>query len=306
MPGRDDSRRALLTGGIVTVGLMVAAGPSWQGAIQDVLVAAGRMLAVVAAACLLWRRNSCAGRVAFALALAAHGAMHLLVPEVMHAWMAGWVPGAATWPYVVAVTLLTAATLIIAGDHARPAAVASCVGLAGWVLLVRWPGLVWNPEQPGEWVGLAAGAVMCGAAWMTAEGAGHRRAHARPRMHHGPRRAAFVILLLLPWHAARAQSDSVQSGHTWGFVTARYSTGTSGFLFGGYTEFLGGVGARFATGPSVSHAVAVAASRATESWYGQLYWLPALSIGRAGVEATGSDRATLRELRCAWPYQRER
>lgn len=120
------------------------------------------------------------------------------------------------------------------------------------------------------------------------------------------RRAIAVLALatLAPLAAGRAQADSA-AAPTWGFVTARYSSGTSGFVFGGYgygpgfamigmvnnphsgyTEFLGGAGARFALGSRTSHAVAVAASRATESWYAQLYYLPTVTLGPAVAEAT--------------------
>lgn len=116
--------------------------------------------------------------------------------------------------------------------------------------------------------------------------------------------AALVLVSLMAVPAAQAQADS-NPGRTWGFVTARYSTGTSGFVFGGYgygpafamigmvnnphsgyTEFLGGAGARFALGHHTSHAVALAASRATEAWYAQLYYLPTITIGRTSTEAT--------------------
>lgn len=117
-------------------------------------------------------------------------------------------------------------------------------------------------------------------------------------------RCPFLLAtcLLVPLRAAPAQSAV---DPTWGFISARYSSATADFIFAGYghgpvfgmvgmvnnprsgyTEVLGGVGARFPLGAAPSHAVALAASRATESWYTQLYYLPTVTLGRIAAEAT--------------------
>jgi hypothetical protein len=125
--------------------------------------------------------------------------------------------------------------------------------------------------------------------------------------------AALVLVDAAAAPGAHAQAEPA-GPPVWGFVSARYSTGTAGFLFGGYgygpafamvgmvnnprsgyTEFLGGAGGRFVTGPRVSHAVAFAASHATEAWYAQIYWLPTLAFGSMTVEATVQASAPLED-----------
>jgi hypothetical protein len=129
----------------------------------------------------------------------------------------------------------------------------------------------------------------------------------QPVAHRTSSRASIAIALLLSLSfttEARAQEEA-PAPTSWGFVSARYSSGTAGFIFGGYgvgpmfamvgmvnnprsgyDEVLAGLGARFDLGRWTSHAVALAASRATESWYGQLYYLPSVTIGRTTAEAT--------------------
>ncbi len=114
--------------------------------------------------------------------------------------------------------------------------------------------------------------------------------------------SVLLALCLVPSDALRAQSSP---DPTWGFVSVRYSGATAGFLLGGYghgpvfglvgmannpraghTELLGGLGIRFALGAATSHAVVLATSRAAESRSTQLYYLPAVTLGRATAEAT--------------------
>ena len=114
-------------------------------------------------------------------------------------------------------------------------------------------------------------------------------------------RALACALFLLP---LSARSQAPEASTAWSFMSVRFSTGTSSFIFAGYghrdvfgmvglvdnprsgyTELIGGVGARFALGRT-SHAAALAYSRATESRYAQLYWIPSVTIARVTAEAT--------------------
>lgn len=110
----------------------------------------------------------------------------------------------------------------------------------------------------------------------------------------------LVCCLAVPGSAA-AQTSPARS---WGFVSARYSTGSSA-LFGGYgygpafgvagmiinprsgyTELIGGAGLRFSLGRASSHTAAIAAARATDASYAQLYYLPSITFGRITTELT--------------------
>lgn len=113
------------------------------------------------------------------------------------------------------------------------------------------------------------------------------------------------VLLALVLVAARGAAAQGDADRAWGFVSLRYSSATADFLFAGYghgpafgvvgmvnnprsgyTEIIGGVGTRFALGAASTHAIALTASRATESWYSQLYYLPTITLGRLKAEAT--------------------
>lgn len=115
-------------------------------------------------------------------------------------------------------------------------------------------------------------------------------------------RPALLFLGVALAGAAGAQSVTDRA---WGFVSLRYSSETASYLFGGYgygpafgvvgmvnnprsgyTEIIGGVGLRFALGSASTHAVALTASRATESWYSQLYYLPSVTVGPLRADAT--------------------
>ncbi|MDB4878803.1 MAG: hypothetical protein JWL60_249 [Gemmatimonadetes bacterium] len=113
--------------------------------------------------------------------------------------------------------------------------------------------------------------------------------------------AVATLLTLAAPHSAPAQDRPA----AWGFVNARYDTRTSSFLYSGYghgplfafagvlanprsgyTEVLGGAGATFDAGSGSSHMVALAAARATEAWYAQLYYLPTVRAGILTARAT--------------------
>jgi len=77
------------------------------------------------------------------------------------------------------------------------------------------------------------------------------------------------------------------------FIYAAYGYGTTFAMVGvlqnprsGYTELLGGVGRMYAAGDRYSHAIAVAAARASDAWYAQLYYLPSIHAGRTWIRAT--------------------
>src|SRR3954468_21573345 len=91
----------------------------------------------------------------------------------------------------------------------------------------------------------------------------------------------------------------------WGFFSLRYDTRTSDFIYAGYgygntfamvglldnprsgyTELLGGLGRRFSIANGPTQFAAIAAARATEGWYAQLYVLPTVHLSRAWIRAT--------------------
>ena len=118
------------------------------------------------------------------------------------------------------------------------------------------------------------------------------------RVHH-----VLALALLL---AAPSSASSQEAGPApWGLFNVRYDTRTSDFIYAaygygrnfalvgvldnprsGYTELLGGVGRTFSAGDRYSHVMAIAAARASDAWYAQLYYLPTVHAGRLWVRAT--------------------
>ena len=112
------------------------------------------------------------------------------------------------------------------------------------------------------------------------------------------RAAALSVLIAAPaWSQERNPS-------TWGFVDVRFSTSQVDLVYAGlgyhgpfamiglvqnpragYTEALVGVGDRIVLHGS-TQVIAVAESKATESWYTQLYYIPRFSFGDVVVSST--------------------
>lgn len=101
-----------------------------------------------------------------------------------------------------------------------------------------------------------------------------------------------------------AQSGAGEAPSPWGLFSARYDTRTSDFIYAvygygssfgmvavlhnprtDYSEVLGGIGRNFSMAGQ-SQAFALAVSHATEAWYAQLYYLPAIRRGAVAVRAT--------------------
>ena len=113
--------------------------------------------------------------------------------------------------------------------------------------------------------------------------------------------AALLLALGLAPVALRAQAASP----AWGLFSARFDTRTSDFIYAvygygdtfgmmavlhnprsGYGEVLGAVGRRFRIGGGPAQFTAVGVAHATEAWYAQVYYLPAVHAGPAWVRAT--------------------
>ena len=113
--------------------------------------------------------------------------------------------------------------------------------------------------------------------------------------------AAFVVALAMP-NLARSQAAAPAP---WGLFSARYDTRTSDFIYAvygygsnfgmvavlhnprsNYSEVLGAVGHNFRLAGGPTQSVALGAARATEAWYAQVYYLPALHRGPLWVRAT--------------------
>lgn len=114
-----------------------------------------------------------------------------------------------------------------------------------------------------------------------------------------------VALLAGAFLSITASAVSAQAAPAvWGFFNARYDTQTSNFIYAGYgygrlfgfggvlanprsgyTEVVGGAGATFG-GSRFSSLVGVAAAKASEAWYAQLYYLPTVRVGRSTTRAT--------------------
>lgn len=116
----------------------------------------------------------------------------------------------------------------------------------------------------------------------------------RGRIPRGPTAVLAILLLGFP---VRLHSQAASTG-AWSLVNVRYDTRTSDAvytaygwkhlfaLFGAldnprskYTELVAGIGGRFADGGRSSQYVALAASRAPESWYAQLSFHTTMSAG---------------------------
>lgn len=116
-------------------------------------------------------------------------------------------------------------------------------------------------------------------------------------------RCPLLVALTLVLGARGGAAQDSTSPH--GFIAARYDTHTSSNLYAGYS--LGAVTAMFALvsnprsgyreenlgvvrgvtlSPKLSFTLAVAASKAIDAWYGQLYVLPNYSTGPVTTNAT--------------------
>lgn len=131
-----------------------------------------------------------------------------------------------------------------------------------------------------------------------------------------PVRGSGLTFLVLALGAACPRPSGAQAvaAPSWGFVAVRYSSALSDYIYAGYgwhapfvmvgmlqnprsgyTELLGGIGVRFPLGRRSTNLVAVAASKATDSWYIQLYYLPEVSLG--GTTLTGTFQLSVPDQR---------
>lgn len=113
--------------------------------------------------------------------------------------------------------------------------------------------------------------------------------------------AALMLVLSLGPAALTAQAPPT----TWGLFSARFDTRTSDFIYAvygygdtfgmmgvlhnprsGYGEVLGAVGRRFKIRGGPSQFTAVGVAHATDAWYAQVYYLPAVHAGAAWLRAT--------------------
>ena len=113
----------------------------------------------------------------------------------------------------------------------------------------------------------------------------------------------FALGAMLALHAPTARGQS--SAGTWGFVSARYDTRSSAYIYTGYgwrrgfamagvvnnprtgyAELVGGVGAVVNTGPDAEHWLAVATAGAGALSFAQIYWLPKVRTGAVTSRAT--------------------
>ena len=101
-------------------------------------------------------------------------------------------------------------------------------------------------------------------------------------------------------------AQSAQPGRaTWGLFSLRVDTRTSDFIYAvygygnsfammgvlhnprsGYGEVLGAVGRRFTLGGGPTQFTAIAIAHATESWYAQVYYLPAVHLAPLWLRTT--------------------
>jgi hypothetical protein len=116
-------------------------------------------------------------------------------------------------------------------------------------------------------------------------------------------RVAFAgVLFLVPFVKVRGQEKAPAP---WGLFNVRFDTRTSDFIYAVYgygatfgvvgalhnprsdwSELVGGVGRNFSFGNGPGHTLAIAAARASESWYGQVYYLPAVAWRSLRVRAS--------------------
>lgn len=110
------------------------------------------------------------------------------------------------------------------------------------------------------------------------------------------------IAFLLAGAAAHGQTASTEP---WGLFSARYDTRTSDFIYAvygygdvfgmvavlhnprsDYSEVLGGIGRNFHLAGGETESIALSVSHATDAWYAQLYYLPAIHLGPLSARAT--------------------
>ena len=103
---------------------------------------------------------------------------------------------------------------------------------------------------------------------------------------------------------SRGASSQAAPGEPWALFSVRYDTRTSDFIYAvygygdgfgmvavlhnprsDYSEVLGGLGRNFRLGGQ-TQSVALAVSRASDAWYGQLYYLPAVHWQHLWLRAT--------------------
>lgn len=109
----------------------------------------------------------------------------------------------------------------------------------------------------------------------------------------------------LPLGATCAGAQTAPEHASWGLFSARYDTYTSDFIYAvygygrsfamvgtlqnprsGWTELVGAIGRGFTLGDGPSQSVAAGVARAQDRWYAQVYFVPAVPIGRAWLRAT--------------------
>jgi hypothetical protein len=134
-------------------------------------------------------------------------------------------------------------------------------------------------------------------------------------------RSLAVISTLLPLVASRRATAQAKPAEPWSLVNVRYDTESSAFVYAvyghqnvfamvglldnsrtAYTELLGGLGTRFSTSSTTLHYVAVAAAKATDAWYAQVYWLPSARVGAVTTRATVEWYASLERAGVAQLY----
>lgn len=117
-------------------------------------------------------------------------------------------------------------------------------------------------------------------------------------------RVLIALLLTLSAAFSRDAYGQTAPSQPWALFSARYDTRTSDFIYAvygygdtfgmvavlhnprsNYSEVLGGLGRNFHL-EGQAQSVAVAVSRASDAWYGQLYYLPAVHWQRLWVRAT--------------------
>jgi len=116
------------------------------------------------------------------------------------------------------------------------------------------------------------------------------------------RMLALMMAVLALTRRAHSQDAPPQA---WGLFSARFDTRTSDFIYAAYgygdtfgmmgvlhnprsdySEVLGGVGRNLHFGDWPTQTIALSLSHATESWYTQLYVLPAINRGPLWVRTT--------------------
>jgi hypothetical protein len=118
-------------------------------------------------------------------------------------------------------------------------------------------------------------------------------------------RRCIVPAVLAPLALSHAAHGQAAAPAAWGLYSARFDTRTSDFIYAvygygdvfgmvavlhnprsNYSEVLGAMGRNFRIAGGPTQSVALGVSRATEAWYAQLYYLPAVHDGRLWMRAT--------------------